>query len=269
MKRMILVAVLLCLFAGAAEAETIKLGGSGGMISLMTELAKAYMAKHPGDTIEVMQQSIEAKGGIMGAYEGRLDVGMSARQLKREETALGLVPVEIARVAGVFAVHAASVKARGLKVSDVCGIYAGKIKNWKEVGGSDSAIRVFTKSDADSTKMVMRTGLACYGALTEAPSVMVMPKAEDMFQALLHNPGAIGITDMVSVENSKGKLRALSLDGLDPSEANVKSGSWPVIKRYVLVTKGEPKALAKRFMDFIRGPEGTRIISNDRAVPVR
>lgn len=269
MKKTVLAAVLVLLLALPAGAETIKLAGSGGMIALMTELAKAYMAKYPGDVIDVMQQSIEAKGGIMGVYDGRLDIGMSARLLKRDEIALGLSPVEIARVAGVIAVHADSVNVKALKTAEVCGIYSGKIRNWKELGGADAPIRAFTKPDADSTKLVMRSGIDCFGALTEAPSVVVMPKAEDMYHALMNNPNSVGITDMVAVENSRGKLRGLALGGVEPSETNVKSGKWPVIKHYMLVTKGEPQGLARKFIDFVRGPEGSKIISRDRAVPVK
>lgn len=269
MGKMIFAAIVSVLFATGAWAETIKVGGSGGMITLVTELSKAYMAKHHGDVIDVMQQSIEAKGGIMGAAEGMLDIGMAARLVRKDELALGLVASEIARVAGVVAVNAESVKLASIKSSQLCEIYSGQIRNWKELGGHDAAIRVFTKPDADSTKGVIRDKIPCFSKLSEAPHVVVMPKAQDMFNALVYNRDSIGITDVVAVDDSRGKLRALNLDGVVPSEENVKSGKWPVVKHYTLVTKGEPGGLAKRFIDFVRSAEGARIISKNRAVPAK
>lgn len=239
------------------------------MISLVTDLAKAYMAKHPGDTVDVWKDSIEAKGGIMGAAEGKLDIGMSARLLGPEEQGLGLYPMEIARVAAAMVVNAESVKLTSVKASQVCDIYSGKTRNWKELGGHDGLIRAFTRPEADSTKLTLRKGILCFSGLAEASYVATMPKAKDMYNALVNTPNSIGVADIVAVADSGGRIRALSLEGIEPTDENVKKGRWPIIKNYVLVTKGQPKGLAKRFVEFIYSPEGNAVIRENKAVPVQ
>lgn len=268
--RKILISVLMgFMVAAPAWAETIKVAGSGGMISTLTELARAFMEKNPGDTIDVWRESIEAKGGIMGAYEGKIDIGMSARHLSPDEVTLGLVPIEIARVAAVIAVNAETVKIAGLKSDQACAIFSGQVKNWKEVGGPDAPVKVFSRPEADSTKLAVRKGIRCFATLAELPTVIIMPKAQDMYSALMNNSHAVGMVDAAAIVDYKGKIRGLTLDGLDATEENVKAGKWPILKHYVLVTKGEPKGLAKRFLDFVRGPEGVRVIMKHKAVPVR
>lgn len=267
--RRFFVAFIIVLISTSAWAETIKVAGSGGMIPVVTDLAVAYMAKNPHDKIDVVQESIEAKGGIMGAYEGRLDIGMSARLLTAEEIALGLSTVEIARIATVVGVNAESVKITSIKSSQVCGIYSGQIKNWKELGGHDAPIKAFTRPEPDATKGVVRKGIKCFSKLAEASHVVMMPKSKDMYNALLNNPNAIGFTDMDKVDDSQGKIRALILDGIAPTEGNVKAEKWPITKNFVLVTKGQAKGLAARFIDFIKGSEGSRSIVKNKAVPVK
>lgn len=249
-------------------AETINVAGSGGMITLLTALAKAYMAKNPGDTVNVWQNSIEAKGGIMGAYDGKLDIGMSARYLTPDESGLGLSSIEIARVASVAAVNK-SVPIRSIKSSQICSIYSGEIRNWKQLGGNDRPIKTFTRPDADSTKLAVRGGIKCFENLKEGSHVVSMPKAPDMYNALINNPDSVGFVDMVAIDKAEGKLIPLIIDGIEPSESNVMNGKWPIIKHYVLVTKGAPKGLSKKFIDFIKGPEGKKIIREHSAIPVK
>lgn len=268
MKKIALVLGFILIVSSATFAETINVAGSGGMITLLTALAKAYMAKNPGDTVNVWQNSIEAKGGIIGAYEGKIDIGMSARYLTPDETALGLSSFEIARVASVIAVNN-SVSIKSITSSQLCGIYSGEIQNWKQLGGNDKPIKAFTRPDADSTKLTIRKGIKCFENLKEGPHVISMPKALNMYNALMNNPDSIGFVDMVAIDQAGGKLTALILDGIEPSEKNVISEKWPIIKHYVLVTKGMPKGLSKKFIDFIKEAEAKKIIMEHSAIPVK
>jgi phosphate transport system substrate-binding protein len=260
--------VMILVSSQCVWAESIKLGGSGGMIPLMNDLAKAYMERNPGESIEVMQQSVDAKGGIMGAYGGGLDIGLSARLLEPSEMSLNMTATEIARVATVPGVNAATVSIKSLTSGQVCDIYSGKINNWNNVGGHDAQIKALTRPEPDSTKKAVRKGLQCFSSLKEDGQVMTMQTSREMIHGLANAPDSIGFTDLVSVENSGGKVAALSLDGISPSPENVVSGKWPIVKNFVLVTKTRPSGLSKRFIDFIRSPEGAAIIKNQKAVAV-
>ncbi len=249
-------------------ADEIRVAGSGGMIPLVTDLAKAYMDEHPDDIIDVMQRSIESTGGIRGTAAGKIDLGTSARPLKGKEQGLGLEVFEIARVASVIGVNAKSVKVDNITSNKLCSVYKGNISSWASLGGSNSKIIVFTRPDGDSTKKVVRKGIPCFKSLTESKNVVVMPKSNDMYNAIMNNQNSIGLTDMVAVGKSRGRIGVLKLDGLEPSGKNVASGKWKLIKRFHVLSKGQPEGLAKKFIDFIKSDKGARIIEENNAVPV-
>lgn len=267
-RTVITIAAVLIIVSQGAAAEKIKAGGSGGMIPLISELGKAYMAKNPNDTIEVLKESYDAKGGIMGVYTGKLDIGLSARFLEPDEKSLNLTANEIARVATVIGVNSESVKITSLTKNQICSIYAGTIKNWKDVGGHNAKIVALTRPDADSTKKAVRKGLQCFSSLKEDAQVQKMQTSKDMLHGLTNAPNSIGLTDMVAVDDSMGKVAALNIEGITPSTDNIISGKWPIIKNFVIVTKGHPSGLVKRFIDFIKSTEGASIIKNSKAIAV-
>lgn len=250
-------------------ADEIRVGGSGGMIPLMTDLANSYMDENPNDIVDVMQRSIESTGGIMGASKGRLEIGTSARPLKEKERNLGVDVIEIARVATVVGVQARTVKIRTITSGQLCSVYKGKVTNWKALGGKDAKIMAFTRPDGDSTKKVVRKGISCFRNLDESNNIVVMPKSNDMYNAILNNKNSIGLTDMVAVGKSRDRIRALKLDGVAPTTKSVASDKWPLVKRFHVVTKGQPKGLSRKFIDFIKSEKGADIIKRNNAVPVK
>ncbi len=270
-KKCLFVSVLFVVMLSFAVswAEPIKIAGSGGTIKVVTELAKAYMEKNPGDVIEVKQESIEAKGGIMGAYKGDLDIGMAAQYLEGDQKKWALEVFEIARTATIVAVNTDGVKIDNMKSQQVCNIYEGKIKNWNALGGPDAQIMPFTRPDPDSTKVSVRNGMPCFADLKEIPEVLIMGKHKDMNNALLKNPYSIGFSDIESVDLSNGKLKALKLDGITPSIETVISGKWPLIKPFTLVVGKKKSETARKFIQFIKTPEAQVIIKNNSAVPVK
>jgi len=260
-----LCAVVMVAAAGAAEAQPLRIAGSGGMIPLVTELAKAYMTEHRDVMIEVNQKSIESTGGIMGAAEGKLDIGMSARYLKEDEKGLGLQVYEIARVATVVGVN------RGVALSDItsdalCRIYEGKTVNWKDLGGPNENILALTRPDRDATKDSVRKNIPCFRDLRETASVVIVATAPEMAKILAARGNAVGFTDSVAVDDSAGSIHAVKLDGVAPVPDNVRSGKYRVIKNFLLLTKGQPAGAVKGFIDFVRGPKGAKIIEANKAV---
>jgi len=259
----VLMLVMFLGWAAVAEAGTLSVAGSGGMISLTTRLAEAYMRRHPADRIEVAQKSIESTGGIHAAAAGRIGMGMSARPLKPAEETLGLEVREIARVPLVFGVNA-SVPLEAITAAQACAVYRGEITDWSALGGGSGRILVLTRPDGDSTKLTLRKQLACFRDLREPDSVVIMPKSADMKRGLAGRSGSIGMLDMVGVGDARGAIRALRLDGKAPGDEG-----YPLYKRFFLVTKGAPAGPAARFLGFIASEEGARLIRANRAVPVR
>lgn len=264
---LMIVALVLLLSINSFAEDKVRVGGSGGMIPLLSELAKDFMATHKDKVIMVNQQSLQTKGGIMGVSEGRLDIGMANRAFKDDEKALGLTEIEIARVAVVIGAQ----KNLGLKaiISDnLCRVYEGKITNAQELGGANEKMLVITKSEQDATKETIRKGIKCFKDLKEPGSITMIPTSPETARAL-SNSKAIGFTDMVTVDEMKGAITALMLDGIEPSVENVKTGKYKLAQTYKLVIKGAPIGTIKEFIDYIKSPKGSKVIEANKAIPIK
>jgi phosphate transport system substrate-binding protein len=249
-------------------AEKIAVGGSGSPIPLTRELAKALLAQHPGDEIEVLPSSIGEAGGLKATAEGRIQVGIIARKPEGEELQYGLKWKSFAVVPAVLAVHT-SVPITNVTDAQFVDIYRGQITNWKQLGGPDARIVLLTRNEADMNKRAWRTMVTGFTNLVESTDAVMLSKAEQMLEALKNSTYAIGLTDTIGVAKGEGKIRALTLNGVAPTAENARSRRYPVLKDFVVVTKGEPKGLAQRFVDFISSAEGQRIIAESGSVPVK
>ena len=88
-------------------------------------------------------------------------------------------------------------------------------------------------------------------------------------KALAETPGAIGMTSATVVGQSQGQLKALALNGIEPSEANLESGRYRLTRDAFLVTRNAPAPRVKAFIDFVRSPGGAAVIRANGALPVK
>lgn len=256
------------LSATAVCADTVTVAGSGGMIPLLTSLADAYMKKNPHDRIKVSHISLNQSGGILAAKTGAVDIGMSARMLEVRELDATVYAYHIADVAADIAVHA-NVRLANISSQQLCDIYSGKITNWRQLGGHDAHIIVLTRPETDSTKEALRAGVACFENLYETPAAITMLKSNDMLSVLLHTRDTIGVIDSIALKQAHGRAHSLRLDHRVSSPEEVRSGRWPIIKKYTLVTRKNRSKGVDRFMRFIRSEHGTTIISKNDGIPVK
>jgi phosphate transport system substrate-binding protein len=269
MKRaMLFVLPLICLTLNVSYgSEIVKAAGSGGMIPLLTELAKSYYAENKKVTILVKPQSIQSAGGIKGVADGELGIGMANRPLKEEEKGLGLEVFEIARASVIIGVNK-QVPLDAISSKDLCRIYEGNLVLWSEIGGGSGQIVALTKSETDSTKETVRNNISCFKNIKEPEKITVIKSSVEMAGAL-STAKSIGFTDSVSVDASKGTTKSLKLDGIAPSPENIRSGKYRLVQSYRLVTKGAPTGSVKDFIEFVKGPKGQKIIEAMNAVPVQ
>jgi phosphate transport system substrate-binding protein len=90
-----------------------------------------------------------------------------------------------------------------------------------------------------------------------------------MAKILANRPNAIGFTDAVIVGESNGAIAALKLNGVAPTPENDRSGKYKETQVFTLVTKGQPTAAVREFLQFIKSPRGTKIIDANKAVAIK
>ena len=258
----------LLLSAGLTSAEEkIVVGGSGSLTDEIVDAAKAYMAKNPADNIEVRPESMSTTGGIEGVQGGRFAIGLIARRLTESEKSK-LVYRAIARSMAGVVIHK-SLPLSALSDAQICDIFSGKIKSWKEVGGSDGKITVLTRKRDDNNAETFRKHMECFKDLKLAPDALALTRGSEVLDALDKRPGTIGITNLGSNYKEHENLKALAINGVAPAAETVKSDKYKFYHEHGAITLGEPQGLAKRFLEFINTPEGQKIIASRGAFGVR
>ena len=264
----LMLALVLTAAPWGLAAEKILVDGSNGVMPLVAALAEAYRERQPDVTIE-MGKGLGAKARLEALAAGKIDIAMASHGVDSEEIAKqGMALHEIAKVAVVFGANA-SVPLTGLTERQICDIYAGRITNWKELGGPDLAIAPLARPDTEVDAEVVRARIGCWKELKMAGSVKVLPTTGDMAQELASTAGAIGMTTMTIVEQSQKRIRSLSLDGVAPHVENVRNQSYGLTRDSFLVTKATPTPAVTRFLDFIQSPAGAKVITANGAVPTK
>lgn len=250
-----------------ASAQTIvKVDGSTGAMPLVAALAKAYEAKTPGLTIEI-GKGLGTKARIEALNANSIEIAVASHGLKADElTKQGMTVDEIARTPVVFGVNS-SVTTTNLAQGQICSIYSGALTNWRQAGGNDLAIAARTRPDSEVDAEVMRDGITCLKALKMPPEVRVMERGGDMARELAATAGAIGMTTTTVANQSGAKIRALSLDGVAPTEANVTAGTYQLVREVFLVAKAEASPAAKSFIAFVKSADGAKVIKDNGAIP--
>jgi phosphate transport system substrate-binding protein len=202
--------------------------------------------------------------GVQKVGEGLVDIGDTGRALTPQEIekyGLKTFPFAIDGVA--VAVNSAN-PVGNLSHQQVPEIFAGKIANWKDVGGKDASINLFTRDEASGTREVFWEKLLKKGPVAEKANVVASNGA--MKVALAQDPNAIGYLGIGHVDKS---VKAVNLDGVEPTQENAENGKYPVVRKLYMNTKGEPQPLVKAFIEFILSPAGQQISQKHGYIPLK
>ena len=240
---------------------TVNIAGGTAHIPVMNDAAKNIMTFNPKIRI-----TVEGGGsgiGVQKVGEGLVDIGNTGRPLSAEEVAkYGLKSYPFA-LDGVATVVHPDNPVTGLSPQQIKDIFAGSITNWKDVGGKDAAIHLFSRDEASGTREVFWEKLLKKGAVATAANIVASNGA--MKVAVSQDKDAIGY---VGIGHVDGSLKAIILDGVTASQENAMNGSYPVVRKLYMNTKGEPSKLVKPFIDYVMSPEGAEISKKYGYIPL-
>ena len=243
----------------AAVIGTVSTDGSTSMEKVIGALGESFMAANEG--VEFTYNPTGSGAGITAAQEGRCDIGLSSRALKDEEKAGGLKETVLA-YDGIAIIVNPENPVNDLTLDQIAKLYTGEITNWKDVGGNDAEVVLIGREAASGT----RDGFeSITGTKDKCQYRQELTSTGDVITAVSQNPDAIGYASLASIKDS---VKALNVDGVTPSEATVKDGSYKVQRPFVLVTvEGkELTPVAQKFFDYITSPDAAAIIAKAGAV---
>ena len=159
-----------------------------------------------------------------------------------------------------------------LSQEQIRGIYSGKIRNWKEVGGPDIPIKPFQRNEGSGSQTMLQK------IMGDTP-IMPPIKADRL--------GGMGdiINDVANYRNSKdaigftfryfstemfrnGSIKLLSINGIEPSMENIRNGSYPFLMDCCVITCRPRSENTKKIVDFLFSPAGQELIRKVGYTPV-
>ena len=246
---------------GTTTGGTVSTDGSTSMEKVIGALGESFMEANSGMTFTYNPTG--SGSGIQAVSEGRCDIGLSSRALKDDEKASGLKETIVA-LDGIAIIVNPQNPVKDLSLEQIAKIYTGEITNWKDVGGEDAEIVLIGREAGSGT----RDG---FESITETKDAcqyrQELTSTGDVITTVSQNPNAIGYASLAAIKDS---VKALTVNGVAPTEATVKDGTYLVQRPFVLVTK-EGAALsetAQKFFDFATSADAASIISAAGAVPV-
>jgi phosphate transport system substrate-binding protein len=247
----------------SGSAQTITIKGSDTLLGLSQRWADAYKAKHAGVALQV------TGGGAPAAFaalaEKKLDIALASRSIRYKEAAaceaaFGQRPAEYKVAVSGLAVYVnTNNSVKVLTYDELFGIFKGKHRNWKELGGGELDISVYAQeTNSVYGELFGEEVLNGKGITTEVHLLA----GSDVLKAVANDPKAIGYGALTQMEGVRplSIKRAFSSTPVVPSEEAIANRIYPISRFvYCYVNPTADKGETKAYLDWIRSDEGQQI----------
>ncbi len=256
----------------AGTGLRIQIVGSTTVLPVASRAAQKFMES---SSSRILVNAGGSGVGIHSVAGGRADIGMASRAISQDEkkrfekSHLKIYPVGLDAVACVVSSEIYQAGVRQLTPQQIAGIYLGKIRNWKEVGGPDRQIVVVDKERHRGTRHMFMQYI--FGnASQRTPGTLLVTGSNNEEQAkIAQSDAAIGMLSFAWINDD---VKAVSLldQGKEilPTWETVQRGNYPIVRKLNFITAGEPKSEIKAFIGFVKGPEGQKIVEESGYIPV-
>lgn len=246
-----------CSFMSTGK-KTIKIVGSDTMFELNTKLAEGYMKENP--SVSILVEGGGTALGIKALINNKTDICSASRNLKPDEAkqlaeyygSLGLVYLIAKDALSVYVNKENNVST--LNLNELKNIFSGKIANWKSVGGKDSSILRIIRNPNSGTYLYFKEHILENEDYSE--DAIVESTTKEIINLVESNKNAIGYGGM----GYSGNITHLKINGIEPSENNVRNDSYPIIRYLHYFTTKTPDGEVKRFIDWVLSPSGQSIV---------
>jgi len=272
----LLISLAIITIAGAIVAQTAKvvckIKGSDTCLPLGQKEAEVFMKKNSGSSISVVGGGSGV--GFASLIDGTTDIAEASRGIKVEEK-MKLKDAGKEFKETVIALDALSVivhpsnKIDQLTRQQLEDIFTGKITNWKEVGGADMKIIVYSRESSSGTFEFFKEHVMLKKDF--ASSAMLMPATGAIVQSVSQTEGAIGYIGLAYADKTVKSLK-VSFDGktfVEPTMKTAMDKTYPITRPlyFYYLTKTEPSV--KPFVDFVLSAEGQKIVEEVGYIPLK
>jgi len=235
--------------------------GGGGALDAVKALTTGFSAVHP----TVIWQGFDDVGsdaGVSLTVTGNVDLGFISRDLKAPER--GTVETLAIGASGTGVGVSASNPVKALTKAEVAKIFTGQITDWKDVGGTPGRIRVLLREPESATRSAFESYFFGSTKPVYPKDAVEVFQIDETLKAIGSFKDSIGMMTMNAKAFSTADVRLLTIDSIGATRETLANGTYPIRRPLFFVYHPEPakvKPTIKAFLDFVKGPEGQKILA--------
>jgi len=249
---------------GSRASSTLTIKGSDTMVILAQNWAQAFMKANPG---KVVQVSGGGSGtGVAALINGTADLANASRPIKDKERKQlskrrGAEAQEFRVALDSLAVYVpAANQIESLSIPQLKRIFRGETKSWKEVGGQDMAIVLYSRENNSGTYAYFKEHVLDNEDF--AAAAQTLPGTAAVINAVSKDKGGIGYGGIAYAEGVR-TVKVSPADGepaVEPTMENATSGKYPLSRYLNIYSVGEPSGIAKEYLDFVLSDDGQKVV---------
>lgn len=258
-------AAFLAVSAPAATSITVK--GSDTLVILAQKWAEAYMGRNPGVRIQVTGGGSGV--GFAALQNKTTDLADASRKIKSAEIlacvqAFGKRPTEYKVALDGLTIYVNDANpVKEVSIEQLEGLFTGRIKNWKELGGADAPITIYSRENSSGTYEFFKEHVL--QGRDFVASAQTMPGTAALLQAVAKDKNGIGYGGAAYGQGAKtlNVKKTDSSPAIQPTEENVVKGLYPIWRPlYIYLNPALDKGEIAAYLNWIRSDEGQKIVKD-------
>jgi phosphate transport system substrate-binding protein len=243
------------------KRQSLVIGGSTTVKRFIVKVTDAFSKKN--ESVDMLVDGGHSYAGLVALERGAIDIAMMSHKLTSSEDLTSIHNYLIGLEAIALVVNE-KCPISNISRHDANKILEKKITNWRELGGPDVPISVFSREDGSTTKISIEEILLEGGSISE--KIKELSSSKEMAQEIALDPYSFGY---LSARNFGVGMKPLAIDGVEIDDKTIYLGFYPLVRELYLVLTDESSVLSKNFLDYTLSDEGQKILANSGVVRVR
>lgn len=248
-----------------AYAGKLVVGGSGTDIATMKLMAEAFMKQHT-DIKVIVLPSLGSGGGIKALAKGKIAIGLSSRPLNSKEKKYPVHAYQYAQTPMVLATHHSN-QTRNISIKTFFDVMQGNKLYWPD----GKLVRIVLRPPSDSDTLLLKStypqARQALDAAYKQRGIPVASTDQKAAHTLESIQGSLGTSTLAVILSEKRKIKALSLDTVAPTAANLENGTYKMSKNLYIVLPLSLDASTLKFVEFIQTKQGSQILLDTGHLP--
>ena len=254
-------------------SKLVQVKGSDTIVNLGQRWAEAFMGKHTEASVAVTGGG--SGTGIAALINGTADIAMTSRAMRDKELDQAkendVVATEsIVGRDGIAVVVSNDNPVNELTMADLDKIFRGEVTNWKEFGGNDAEITIYSRDSSSGTFAFFKDLVMDDEEF--AKHAMLMPSTVGIVEGIKQDVNGIGYIGLGYLTDEIQAIGVKKDDGAEAvvaSQATVNNDTYPISRPLFLYVAGEPEGVVALFMEFVMSSEGQAIVEDIGFIPVQ